>query len=224
MQAAHLTGGVYLRPDRPAALLQYLLAVFLPAPGDRAFLSLPAGAPVDLRASCFCHRRPVSGDCLARLCRGRGRRLLRRISWQCSRRLRRSCACFPCCCHVGLTSLKGDVSHHADNRNDGMAPGGHRVRVQRLPQRLLPARGGVLHMWHCLCCAEGQRCQAAAGCDLEWRSDAGHQQGAVHKEGSDETLRVCRSAGPVGWGLQSWWNVMEPQTFRRSAANDSSPA
>lgn len=59
-QAAHLTGGVYLRPDRPAALLQYLLAVFLPAPGDRHFLSLPAGAPVDLRASCFCHRRPVS--------------------------------------------------------------------------------------------------------------------------------------------------------------------
>jgi Transcription factor Tfb4 len=51
---------VYLRPDRPAALLQYLLAVFLPAPGERAFLSLPAGAPVDLRASCFCHRRPVS--------------------------------------------------------------------------------------------------------------------------------------------------------------------
>lgn len=59
MQAAHLAGGVYLRPDRPAALLQYLLAVFLPAPGDRAFLSLPAGAPVDLRASCFCHRCPV---------------------------------------------------------------------------------------------------------------------------------------------------------------------
>lgn len=82
-------------------------------------------------------------------------------------------------------------------------------------------------MWHCLCGAEGQRCQAAAGCDLEWRSDAGHQQGAVHNEGSDETLRVCRSAGPVEWGLQSWWNVMEcqePQTFRCSAANDSSPA
>lgn len=58
-QAAHLTGGVYVRPARPAALLQYLLAVFLASPAERQWLALPAATPVDLRASCFCHRRPV---------------------------------------------------------------------------------------------------------------------------------------------------------------------
>lgn len=80
-QAAHLTGGVYLRPRHKGALLQYLLVcVFYTSPvsvclaragvlpcsavqtvysGDgfsRGFLELPQQVGVDFRASCFCHR------------------------------------------------------------------------------------------------------------------------------------------------------------------------
>lgn len=88
-----------------------------------------------------------------------------------------------------LVLLNGNVLRHGTPHSmltaklNAMAPGGHRVRVQRVPQRVLPARGGVLHMWHRLCSTEGQRCEAAAGCDLEWGSDTGHPAGRCARQG-----------------------------------------
>jgi len=67
-QAAALTGGVYLRPPRPAALLQYLLAVFLPAGAGRAALALPPTKGVDFRAACFCHKRTVDTGFVCSVC------------------------------------------------------------------------------------------------------------------------------------------------------------
>ena len=67
-QAASLTGGVYLRPPRPAALLQYLLAVFAADGASRAALRLPAPRGVDFRASCFCHKRPVDTGYVCSVC------------------------------------------------------------------------------------------------------------------------------------------------------------
>ena len=76
-QAAHLTGGTYLAPPQALAregLLQLLLSVFLPCPGPggaRPLLNLPAmpeDRAVDLRASCFCHSRPVSNGLVCSVC------------------------------------------------------------------------------------------------------------------------------------------------------------
>jgi transcription initiation factor TFIIH subunit 3 len=67
-QAASLTGGVYLRPPRPAALLQYLLAVFASDGASRAALRLPAPRGVDFRASCFCHKRQVDTGYVCSVC------------------------------------------------------------------------------------------------------------------------------------------------------------
>ncbi|KAL4452715.1 hypothetical protein ABPG75_008377 [Micractinium tetrahymenae] len=58
-QAAHLTGGVYLRPTKPQALVQYLNSVFTLDAGTRALLRLPGAAQVDFRPSCFCHKRQI---------------------------------------------------------------------------------------------------------------------------------------------------------------------
>ncbi|KAL4418718.1 hypothetical protein ABPG77_008589 [Micractinium sp. CCAP 211/92] len=57
-QAAHLTGGVYLKPTKPA-LIQYLNSVFALDAGTRALLRLPGAAHVDFRPSCFCHKRQI---------------------------------------------------------------------------------------------------------------------------------------------------------------------
>jgi len=67
-QAASLTGGLYLRPPRPAALLQYLLSVFAVDPAARAQLRLPQSRGVDFRASCFCHKRPVDVGLVCSVC------------------------------------------------------------------------------------------------------------------------------------------------------------
>jgi transcription initiation factor TFIIH subunit 3 len=67
-QAASLTGGVYLRPARPAALLQYLLSVFAADAGSRSALALPQPRGVDFRASCFCHKRPVDVGYVCSVC------------------------------------------------------------------------------------------------------------------------------------------------------------
>lgn len=58
-QAAHLTGGQYARLPQPVALLQHLLAAAVAGARERDLLAPPPAPPVDLRASCFCHRRPV---------------------------------------------------------------------------------------------------------------------------------------------------------------------
>ena len=76
-QAAHLTGGTYLAPPHALAregLLQLLISIFLPCPGPggaRDLLNLPAmpeDRAVDLRASCFCHSRPVSNGLVCSVC------------------------------------------------------------------------------------------------------------------------------------------------------------
>ncbi len=67
-QAANLTEGVYLRPPRPAALLQYLLSVFAADKKTRGALRLPVPRGVDFRASCFCHKRPVDTGYVCSVC------------------------------------------------------------------------------------------------------------------------------------------------------------
>ena len=67
-QACSLTGGVYVRPARPAALLQYLLSVFAADGASRGALALPQPRGVDFRASCFCHKRPVETGFVCSVC------------------------------------------------------------------------------------------------------------------------------------------------------------
>jgi transcription initiation factor TFIIH subunit 3 len=67
-QAAALTGGVYLRPPRPGALLQYLLSVFAADAPSRGALRLPTPRGVDFRASCFCHKRAVDVGFVCSVC------------------------------------------------------------------------------------------------------------------------------------------------------------
>ena len=67
-QAASLTGGVYLRPPRPQAFLQYLLSVFATDLLSRTQLRLPQPRGVDFRASCFCHKRAVDVGFVCSVC------------------------------------------------------------------------------------------------------------------------------------------------------------
>lgn len=64
-QAAHLTGGAYVRPRKPESVLQHMIARF--APDDVSSKQLRRILPpaVDFRASCFCHKRPVD---IGRVC------------------------------------------------------------------------------------------------------------------------------------------------------------
>eukprot|EP00742_Colponemidia_sp_Colp-10_P007527 GILJ01008113.1.p1 GENE.GILJ01008113.1~~GILJ01008113.1.p1 ORF type:complete len:329 (-),score=34.17 GILJ01008113.1:225-1169(-) len=75
-QAAHLTNGVYLRPDKRQGLLQYLLTIFLVDVYSRKFLRMPTAADVDYRAACFCHKTVtdlayVCSVCLSIYCNNR---------------------------------------------------------------------------------------------------------------------------------------------------------
>ena len=75
-QAAHITRGAYVKPTLGDGLLQYLLSTAVMDLRSRAFLKLPAARGVDFRASCFCHKRPVSvgfvcSVCLSVFCDGR---------------------------------------------------------------------------------------------------------------------------------------------------------
>lgn len=67
-QAAHVTGGLYLRPSRPGALLQYLLAVFSSDTYTRGFLQMPTMTGVDFRASCFCHKKTIDIGFVCSVC------------------------------------------------------------------------------------------------------------------------------------------------------------
>ncbi|KAG0006677.1 RNA polymerase II transcription factor B subunit 4, partial [Modicella reniformis] len=58
-QAAHITEGIYMRPDDPHGLLQILLFSFLPDMFSRSYLYLPGQDQVDFRAACFCHKKIV---------------------------------------------------------------------------------------------------------------------------------------------------------------------
>lgn len=67
-QASYITGGVYVRPDRPEALLQYFLHLFLPSHHLRQALRLPKQESVDFRAACFCHRKAVEQAYVCSVC------------------------------------------------------------------------------------------------------------------------------------------------------------
>ncbi|KAG0209116.1 RNA polymerase II transcription factor B subunit 4 [Mortierella sp. GBA30] len=58
-QAAHITEGIYMRPDDPRGLLQILMFSFLPDMFSRNYLYLPGQDQVDFRAACFCHKKIV---------------------------------------------------------------------------------------------------------------------------------------------------------------------
>ncbi|XP_042908153.1 general transcription factor IIH subunit 3 [Parasteatoda tepidariorum] len=55
-QGCDITGGMYLKIQNTAALLQYLLWIFLPSLETRKKMILPSRVHVDYRAACFCHR------------------------------------------------------------------------------------------------------------------------------------------------------------------------
>jgi transcription initiation factor TFIIH subunit 3 len=59
LQAAHMTGGLYLRCRTPNAMLQYLLTCFACSRATRALLQQPRSKGLTFRATCFCHRRVI---------------------------------------------------------------------------------------------------------------------------------------------------------------------
>ncbi|ABO93759.1 predicted protein [Ostreococcus lucimarinus CCE9901] len=67
-QAAHITRGAYVKPTHGAGLLQYLLSTAALDMRSRSHLKLPAARGVDFRASCFCHKRPVSVGFVCSVC------------------------------------------------------------------------------------------------------------------------------------------------------------
>lgn len=67
-QASDATGGVYMKPDRPEGLLQYLMMAFLPDVTARKSLVVPSAGGVDFRAACFCHRKVVDIGFVCSVC------------------------------------------------------------------------------------------------------------------------------------------------------------
>ncbi|CAN9158233.1 unnamed protein product [Alternaria alternata] len=67
-QASDATGGVYMKPDRPEGLLQYLMMAFLPDVTARTSLIVPSAGGVDFRAACFCHRKVVDIGFVCSVC------------------------------------------------------------------------------------------------------------------------------------------------------------
>jgi transcription initiation factor TFIIH subunit 3 len=67
-QASDATGGVYMKPERPEGLLQYLMMAFLPDVTARTSLVIPSAGGVDFRAACFCHRNVVDIGFVCSVC------------------------------------------------------------------------------------------------------------------------------------------------------------
>ncbi|KAF2267051.1 transcription factor Tfb4 [Lojkania enalia] len=67
-QASDATGGVYVKPERPEGLLQYLMMAFLPDVTARRSLVMPSAGGVDFRAACFCHRKVVDIGYVCSVC------------------------------------------------------------------------------------------------------------------------------------------------------------
>lgn len=62
-------GGLYVRPQLPQGLLQYLLGAFSADTATRASLNVGSGAQaVDYRASCFCHKTVVDQAWICSVC------------------------------------------------------------------------------------------------------------------------------------------------------------
>lgn len=67
-QAAHITGGVYVKPQQPEGLMQYCMMLFATDLHSRDFLHLPSSAGVDFRASCFCHKNVIDMGFVCSVC------------------------------------------------------------------------------------------------------------------------------------------------------------
>jgi transcription initiation factor TFIIH subunit 3 len=67
-QAAHITGGVYMKPMRQEGLVQYLLGVYLVEKELRKVIQLPMQNLVDLRASCFETKKPIDNGYVCSVC------------------------------------------------------------------------------------------------------------------------------------------------------------
>ncbi|KAF2018899.1 RNA polymerase II transcription factor-like protein B subunit 4 [Aaosphaeria arxii CBS 175.79] len=67
-QASDATGGVYMKPERPEGILQYLMMGFLPDATARRSLIMPSAGGVDFRAACFCHRKVVDIGYVCSVC------------------------------------------------------------------------------------------------------------------------------------------------------------
>ncbi|KAK6524422.1 RNA polymerase II transcription factor B subunit 4 [Arthrobotrys megalospora] len=67
-QAADATGGVYMEPEHPQGLLQYLMVGFLPDHIARQSLILPTKVDVDFRAACFCHKKVLDVGFVCSIC------------------------------------------------------------------------------------------------------------------------------------------------------------
>ncbi|KAK6345859.1 RNA polymerase II transcription factor B subunit 4 [Orbilia blumenaviensis] len=67
-QAADATGGVYMEPEHPQGLLQYLMVGFLPDHLARRSLILPTKVDVDFRAACFCHKKVMDIGFVCSIC------------------------------------------------------------------------------------------------------------------------------------------------------------
>ena len=67
-QASDATGGVYMKPENPEGLLQYLMMGFLPDALARSSLIMPSAGGVDFRAACFCHRKVVDIGFVCSVC------------------------------------------------------------------------------------------------------------------------------------------------------------
>jgi len=67
-QGADITGGLYLKVPSLDSLFQFLSWVFLPDVDMRSQLGMPAGAKVDYRAACFCHRNLVDIGFVCSVC------------------------------------------------------------------------------------------------------------------------------------------------------------
>ncbi|KAJ7571117.1 hypothetical protein O6H91_01G149500 [Diphasiastrum complanatum] len=67
-QAAHITGGIYMKPPHPEGLFEYLMMVFATDLHSRRFLQLPRPTGVDFRASCFCHKKTIDTGFVCSVC------------------------------------------------------------------------------------------------------------------------------------------------------------
>jgi len=67
-QACDITDGTYTRIPQPAALLEYLLWIFLPDAITRRKLASPPKLKVDYRAACFCHRTLIDVGYVCSIC------------------------------------------------------------------------------------------------------------------------------------------------------------
>lgn len=67
-QASDATGGIYIAPQTPQGMLQYLMMAFLPDQTARQWLVPAVESAVDFRAACFCHRDVITTGFVCSVC------------------------------------------------------------------------------------------------------------------------------------------------------------